>query len=493
MSTTEPNPQVEALLQQGIDAARAGDKATARTLLEQVVAQDQYSEKGWFWLAAVVESVEEKRVCLGNVVVINPNNQRAKRLLEQLEGTDLREQFAPGGSGVSRKTVYLAVGLGALAVIVLLVVLLGALGGGDDEQPTATDSNVAGSNETPVANQPDSTMSGETTSAPAIPTRTLPATWTPVPSLTPRAVAQATPLATPPAGLPGRIIMQSGQVGIDEVNHPIVLINPDGSNPLVLTVDSDRGHTPVLSPDGTLYAYIKFASGTGEVILQTNNFEGTQPKWSSVRWGGVPILVQQNTPNWSPDGNWIAFTAVGSESPVPDLYMVSMTGAEDSPESLVRLTKDEAAEGWPTFSPNSQMIAYTANFMKDNTSITDLRLMTIKDERVTDLTTNGAALVEGAPDWSPDGKHIVFEGKEAEASDKDIYWISTEGESPQPEKIIESDADEIQPRFSPDGRYLVFSSNRTGNWDVFIYEFATQTTYQLTMDRRTDIANDWGD
>lgn len=496
MSTSETDPQVEALLRQGIDAARTGDKATARSLLEQVVERDQYSEKGWFWLAAVVDTVEEKRVCLGNVVVINPNNRRASRLLEQLEGTDLREQLAaPGQPGsVSRRTAYLAIGLGALAVLALLVVLLIVLGGGDDEVPPDSNNNIAQLNETPVANLPDDTTEsgGTDPSVTTAPSRTPPPTWTPVPIPTSVEVIPATPLAAPPADLPGLIIMESGLVGIDQENHPIVVINPDGSNRRVLTPDTERGRTPILSPDGSLYAYIKFATGTREVILQTNNFEGTVPKWSSARWGGVPILIEQQMPDWSPDGNWIAFTAVGSDSSIPNLYMVSMTAEDGSPDALVRVTNDEATESWPTFSPNSEVIAYTASFMQGDEAVTDLRLYIREDGRITDLTTNGAELIEAAPDWSPDARYIIFEAQEAGATQRDIYRISTESESTRPEKIIESDADDIRPRFSPDGRYIVFSSNRTGNWDVFIYELATETTYQVTTDSKPDIANDWG-
>lgn len=58
----------------------------ARTLLEQVVTRDESNERAWFWLAAVAETVEEKRACLEKVIAINPLNDRAQRLLEQLEG-----------------------------------------------------------------------------------------------------------------------------------------------------------------------------------------------------------------------------------------------------------------------------------------------------------------------------------------------------------------------------------------------------------------------
>ncbi len=82
---------MEQLLREGIAAVRAGDKETARAKLREVVALDQYNEKGWFWLASVAETAEERRVCLGNVVVINPNNEKAKQMPDQLQ---LQHQLA---------------------------------------------------------------------------------------------------------------------------------------------------------------------------------------------------------------------------------------------------------------------------------------------------------------------------------------------------------------------------------------------------------------
>src|SRR5690606_32794394 len=73
------------LLRRGIDAAREGRKNEARELFEQVVELDEKNEKGWFWLASVVDTDEERRICLSNVLHINPNNERAKRAMDALQ------------------------------------------------------------------------------------------------------------------------------------------------------------------------------------------------------------------------------------------------------------------------------------------------------------------------------------------------------------------------------------------------------------------------
>lgn len=74
----------DAMIRAGVEAYRAGDKAKARQMLEKAIELDQYSEMAWLWLSAVVESKEEQKTCLENVLVINPQNERARQGLKSL-------------------------------------------------------------------------------------------------------------------------------------------------------------------------------------------------------------------------------------------------------------------------------------------------------------------------------------------------------------------------------------------------------------------------
>lgn len=80
------------LLEQGIAAARAGDRARARQLLKQALQADQRSEQAWLWLSSVVDTDEERARCLQSVLAINPHNQLAQRGLDKLTGAP-----SPGG------------------------------------------------------------------------------------------------------------------------------------------------------------------------------------------------------------------------------------------------------------------------------------------------------------------------------------------------------------------------------------------------------------
>ncbi len=78
---------VDAMLRAAIDAVRKNQKADARALLERVLDIDERNEQAWMWLSAAVDTDEEKRICLDNVLIINPANEKAKAALKTLGGS----------------------------------------------------------------------------------------------------------------------------------------------------------------------------------------------------------------------------------------------------------------------------------------------------------------------------------------------------------------------------------------------------------------------
>ena len=69
---------MDAMLRAAVEAYRNGNKAGARVLLEKILEIDEYNENAWMWMSATVETPDEKRTCLENVLVINPNNEKAR-------------------------------------------------------------------------------------------------------------------------------------------------------------------------------------------------------------------------------------------------------------------------------------------------------------------------------------------------------------------------------------------------------------------------------
>jgi hypothetical protein len=72
------------LLRQGIAASKAGRKAEARSLLEQAIAEDEYNATAWLWLSGAVDTDEDRRICLENVLTLDPENTFAKKGLAML-------------------------------------------------------------------------------------------------------------------------------------------------------------------------------------------------------------------------------------------------------------------------------------------------------------------------------------------------------------------------------------------------------------------------
>jgi hypothetical protein len=95
--------ETDRLFHEGQEAARQGDTEAARTLLTQVVERDPQNEQAWMWLSGVV-GPDEQQICLENVLVINPDNAKARRGLDYLQSKNPsvveppHEAEAPGGS-----------------------------------------------------------------------------------------------------------------------------------------------------------------------------------------------------------------------------------------------------------------------------------------------------------------------------------------------------------------------------------------------------------
>lgn len=68
-----------ALLHQAIAAARDGRRDEARILLMRTLEAEPRNERAWLWLSGVVDDPYDVKICLENVLALNPSNARARR------------------------------------------------------------------------------------------------------------------------------------------------------------------------------------------------------------------------------------------------------------------------------------------------------------------------------------------------------------------------------------------------------------------------------
>jgi tetratricopeptide (TPR) repeat protein len=82
------------LLQQGITAARAGQKDQARQILQQAVRLEPQNETIWLWLSSVAKDDKERVFCLKQLLAINPQHELALKGLQAL-GVEPQKQAEP--------------------------------------------------------------------------------------------------------------------------------------------------------------------------------------------------------------------------------------------------------------------------------------------------------------------------------------------------------------------------------------------------------------
>jgi ferric-dicitrate binding protein FerR (iron transport regulator) len=82
------------LFKEGKEAAKRGDQARAHELFRRAVEIDPYHEQIWLWLASVVESDDDRRVCFENVLALNPTHPTAHQQLHLLDEKRLHEALS---------------------------------------------------------------------------------------------------------------------------------------------------------------------------------------------------------------------------------------------------------------------------------------------------------------------------------------------------------------------------------------------------------------
>ena len=203
---------------------------------------------------------------------------------------------------------------------------------------------------------------------------------------------------SPAWSLNGKRLAFEASEGLNDFNIDIYIMNAYGSRVKRITKESTLDRMPSWSPDGTKIAFMKDNRSiqepdTGDIY--TIRVDGTDLR--QLTDNGL-----DESPAWSPDGKTIAFNRLTKTS--GGIYTVNSDGG-----GLRKLTDPPQGfwESEPSWSPDGTKIAFTRG-SGERSGRPDVFTMNADGTHLRKLTgkTEGAY----SPDFSPDGKRIVFVG-----------------------------------------------------------------------------------
>ncbi|MEB0261235.1 MULTISPECIES: tolB protein precursor [unclassified Mucilaginibacter] len=158
----------------------------------------------------------------------------------------------------------------------------------------------------------------------------------------------------------------------------------------------------------------------------------------------------------SPDGKYLAFLSSKSLFSI-DLYLAdAKTGRVikqlTSKVSNTHIDEFNFIESAGTWSPDSRKFAFSI-FSKGRNR---MLVVDVPDGRIVNDVSMGKAEQFGNLTWSPDGKNVAFQGMSEGQGDLYMYNF----ESKKVVQLTNDKFSDYQPNFSEDGKHIIFSSDR---------------------------------
>jgi len=222
----------------------------------------------------------------------------------------------------------------------------------------------------------------------------------------------------------------------------IALVSPRGRGLLQLTLTGDAW-SPSWSPDGTRLVYEDHVDGDGDIYVMDR--DGTNVE--NLTEGSA---ADEASPEWSPNGRWIAFASdrANPRRSSFDIYKMRADGS-----SVTRLTSNRVQDWTPTWAPDSRRIAFVRI-----ANIDQLMVMRADGSRVRNITGDD----DGTnPDWSPNGRRIAYQSLDGFGGEMDIYTIRPDGS--RKKRVTSGGSNEQSPSWSPNGRRIAF----TRSWQLY--------------------------
>ena len=183
-----------------------------------------------------------------------------------------------------------------------------------------------------------------------------------------------------------------------------------------------------------------YSSRTGNHEIYTMNDDGSRMQ----RLTDNPLA--DRVPRWSPDGKEIVFErALTHEN-----RKIFIMDADGRNEYL--LTDTPADYRNPAWHPDGNRIAFSVH----EAGTTDIAVMNLQTGAVKRLINNPEGGLSESPNWSPNGRQIVFE--HSDAFGRNIWTMSADGKHKKRRSPPSKDAPILRyiPRWAPDGVHILY-------------------------------------
>lgn len=296
------------------------------------------------------------------------------------------------------------------------------------------------------------------------PTATEAPTGTPEGTATVEATATEEPSAAAVTGA-GWLAFTRG----DNADAEIVLLDLTANDITALTDNAVYDGEPDWSPDGERLAFESLRESSIDIYVMDAAGGGVQRVTTSP--------LPDRHPDWAPDGTLIAYeSGDGDES---ELYVVSAEGGEPA-----RLTTNDYGDRAPVFSPDGTQIAY----MTEQRGPWEIAIMSYPGgvvEQVFDCPGADCRF----PAWSPDGKRLVFNTLDAGGLVDSVYSVDVA--TGQPTALVEPGRNG-RAVYAGDGRTVYFNRSDETITNLYRLDLGTGAVERLTTSSTDEYGPDWG-
>jgi TolB protein len=184
-------------------------------------------------------------------------------------------------------------------------------------------------------------------------------------------------------------------------------------------------------------------------------------------------------PTWSPDGKQVAFAAMtGGAGSKSGIYVMNADGSD---RRQIIQSEGDAAPFAPSWSPDGKQIAYSRlEFKQDAKS--DLYVVDADGK-------NPKRLGEGLmPVWSPDGSKILYTVLGAQNGEPRLFTMDAGGGNAKPLSKPKA----MMGAWSPDGKRIAYMAEGGGNQpDIFVMNADGSKPTQLTKTPDLEFTPQW--